>query len=213
MTSDPIATEHRMTTDTTPPRPEAQAISGRENLEQTGREALSAAQARTETLKAEAEDAMAAANAEALRRTEAAKGRTAEEISRTAHGLETAAAELEGSPFQQDLLREAAGGLEQLSRAVDGRSIAQMTGDLSDFARRNPVGFLGGAALAGFALARFARADRPETREAFDGFSGGDPFPTGASPTTFAGGAASGVSTAGADTATGGKPMGEKTHV
>jgi hypothetical protein len=33
-----------------------------------------------------------------------------------------------------------------------------MAGDISDYARRNPLVFLGGAALVGFALTRFAKA-------------------------------------------------------
>jgi hypothetical protein len=143
--------------------PEAETVSGRENLKQTGQEAMTAARERAGELRADAEAAVGDLGEAAQQQTEAAKGRAAEEISRTAEGLETAADELEGSPLQQDLLREAAGGLKQISQAIEGRSIAQMTSDLSDFARRNPLGFLSGAALAGFALARFARAGRPAT--------------------------------------------------
>ena len=36
-----------------------------------------------------------------------------------------------------------------------------MAGELSEFGRQNPVAYLGGAALVGFALARFARASTP----------------------------------------------------
>ncbi|HVH02885.1 MAG TPA: hypothetical protein VM891_08085 [Amaricoccus sp.] len=80
------------------------------------------------------------------------------ELDRTAEGLAAAAAELEGSPLQQDLLQEAAEGLKQISRAMQGKSIGAMVEEFSDFGRRNPLAFLGGAALAGFALARFAQA-------------------------------------------------------
>ena len=68
---------------------------------------------------------------------------------------------MEGSPFQQDLLREAADGLKQIAHAVEGKSIGTMAGELSEFGRQNPVAYLGGAALVGFALARFARASTP----------------------------------------------------
>lgn len=80
------------------------------------------------------------------------------EIDRTADGLAAAAAELEGSPLQHDLLHEAAEGLKQISRAMQGKSIGTMVEEFSDFGRRNPLAYLGGAALAGFALARFAQA-------------------------------------------------------
>ena len=95
-------------------------------------------------------------------KTDELKGQTADEIARTARGLEAAADGLEGSPLQQDLLREAADGLKQIARAVQGKSIGAMVGDLSEFGRQNPLAYLGGAALAGFALARFARASSPE---------------------------------------------------
>ena len=90
-----------------------------------------------------------------------AKAQAADEIARTARGLEAAADEMEGSPLQQDLLREAADGLKQIAHAVEGKSIGTMAADLSEFGRQNPVAYLGGAALVGFALARFARASTP----------------------------------------------------
>ena len=49
-----------------------------------------------------------------------------------------------------------------------------MAADLSAFGRQNPVAYLGGAALVGFALARFARASTPSEQ--------------GAGATEFAGG-------------------------
>jgi ATP phosphoribosyltransferase regulatory subunit HisZ len=75
-----------------------------------------------------------------------------------------AAEEMDGSPLQQDLLREAADGLKQIARAVEGKSIGAMAGELSEFGRHNPVAYLGGAALVGFALARFARASTAEEK-------------------------------------------------
>ena len=80
---------------------------------------------------------------------------------------------MEGSPFQQDLLREAADGLKQIARAVEGKNIGTLAGDLADFGRRNPVAYLGGAALVGFALARFARASTPAGSTAASRFGAG----------------------------------------
>ena len=95
-----------------------------------------------------------------------AKAQAADEIARTARGLEAAAEEMEGSPLQQDLLREAADGLKQIAHAVEGKSIGTMAAELSEFGRQNPVAYLGGAALVGFALARFARASTPAGTDA-----------------------------------------------
>lgn len=57
-----------------------------------------------------------------------------------------------------NLVRQAAGGLEQASDALKGRSIPELAGSVADFARRQPAAFLIGATLAGVALGRFARA-------------------------------------------------------
>jgi len=101
------------------------------------------------------------AKSAAAENVEETKEQAAGEIARTAQGLEAAAKDMEGSPLQQDLLREAAAGLKQIAHAVEGKSIGAMAGELSEFGRQNPVAYLGGAALVGFALARFARASTP----------------------------------------------------
>lgn len=56
------------------------------------------------------------------------------------------------------LIRQAASGLEGLSRSVRGSSIDDMLASVRAFGRRNPTAFIGGAVLAGLALGRFARA-------------------------------------------------------
>lgn len=165
-------TEHDRTTG-----PRADTLSGRENIKETGREALAAARERVDAAGTEARSMLDDAVDAAQQQTEAAKGHTAREIRRTAEGLEAAARELQDSPLQRDLLSEAADGLQQISRAVDGKSISRMSAELSDFARMNPVAFLGGAALTGFALARFARAGEP--RAATSGYTA-DGYPAGA---------------------------------
>ena len=129
---------------------------------ETARDVGAAAKERLGDLRDTAQSSIDDAKAAAADKTEAVKGRTADEISRTAEGLEAAAKEMDGSPLQQDLLREAADGLKHIAQAVQGKSIGAMVGDLSEFGRQNPLAYLGGAALAGFALARFARASKPE---------------------------------------------------
>jgi len=56
------------------------------------------------------------------------------------------------------LVREVANGLEQATGAISGSSVQDLTRSVADFARRQPTTFLIGAALAGIALGRFARA-------------------------------------------------------
>lgn len=57
-----------------------------------------------------------------------------------------------------NLVREAASGLEQVSGAIEGKNIQELTRSVSGFARRQPAAFLIGAALAGIAIGRFAKA-------------------------------------------------------
>jgi hypothetical protein len=133
--------------------------SGPPDVAASVREAGAAAREQiTGTARSALEDARTAAADKTTELKDVAVG----EIDRTARGLEAAAAELEASPLQHDLLHEAAEGLKQISRAMQGKSIGTMVEELSDFGRRNPLAYLGGAALAGFALARFARASASE---------------------------------------------------
>ena len=41
--------------------------------------------------------------------------------------------------------------------------VGDIVSDLAGFGRRNPVAYLGGATLAGFALARLAQASAPDS--------------------------------------------------
>ena len=158
------------------------------DLVETARDAGAAAQERLVDLRNAAVTSLDEAKSAATEKIEETKDQAAGEIARTAEGLAAAAEEMEGSPFQQDLLREAADGLKQIARAVEGKSIGRMAGELSEFGRQNPVAYLGGAALVGFALARFARASTPS---ATDGASEARPrsqFDTRRFSTEFTGG-------------------------
>ena len=100
---------------------------------------------------------------EAAARAESAKQDLAQELSATAEALGFAARELEGHSLQRSLLSQASEGLTSISRAIEGRSVGDIVSDLAGFGRRNPVAFLGGATLAGFALARLAQASAPDS--------------------------------------------------
>jgi len=56
------------------------------------------------------------------------------------------------------VVRQAASGLESLSRSVAGANMQDMVTSVRNFGRANPIAFLGGAMLAGLAIGRFARA-------------------------------------------------------
>ena len=143
------------------------------DLVQTARDAGAAAQERMGGLREAALSSVDEAKSAAIEKVDETKEQAAGEIARTAESLAAAAEKMEGSPFQQDLLREAADGLKQIAGAVEGKSIGAMAAELSEFGRQNPVAYLGGAALVGFALARFARASAPAGSSATSHLGGG----------------------------------------
>ena len=78
--------------------------------------------------------------------------------------LKAASSELSGKQlgFAGDMVQQAAGGLESLVRAVEDRSPGEMLDSLRSFGRQNPIGFIAGSVLAGFALGRLAAVLPPE---------------------------------------------------
>ena len=99
-----------------------------------------------------------------------------------ADAVRTAGDELaEKEPGQvSDLVRRAAEGLEHFSDALGRKSSGEMIASVRDFGRQNPIGFLAGSMLAGFALARFASSSSPDDgaarSEPTDRVSGAKPF-------------------------------------
>jgi hypothetical protein len=77
-----------------------------------------------------------------------------------AHALRSASDDLRerGQPLAAEYSRQVADGLESLTNWVSRRNIDDVTGSLEDFARQRPVAFIGGAMVAGFALARFMKS-------------------------------------------------------
>lgn len=111
-----------------------------------------------EDVKNRAANAAGAAKAEALRRTEGAKGSFADELDRIAAALQAACGELRGGSTAERGFEWAAHGVERTARTVRSRETSELVNEIGSFARRNPSLFLGGAALLGFAASRFAKA-------------------------------------------------------
>lgn len=101
-----------------------------------------------------------AAKAEALDRAEGAKDGLADQGERLAASLRSAVDGGDDS-IQAKLMAAAADSVTDLSNTLRGKSFDQLLSDAGDFARRNPGAFVAAAALAGFAVARFARASAP----------------------------------------------------
>ena len=93
---------------------------------------------------------------------DAAKSAAADEISGVASAMRAAAEEMRSGSPQERTFGQIAEGIADVSDAMREKDLSTMVQDVSDFARRNPLVFLGGAALIGFAATRFARASRPD---------------------------------------------------
>ena len=81
-------------------------------------------------------------------------------IEGVANALRSASDDLRerGQPLAAEYSRQVADGLESLANWVSRRNVDDVTGGLEDFARQRPVAFIGGAMVAGFALARFMKS-------------------------------------------------------
>jgi hypothetical protein len=92
------------------------------------------------------------------------KDAAAQQMDGWAHALKTASDDLDnrGQGSAAGWVRQAAAGLERASGTVRERNVDDLLGTVEDFARRQPVAFLGGAVVAGFGLARLMKstADR-----------------------------------------------------
>lgn len=105
-----------------------------------------------------AQDMKSAAAAQA----DAAKATVADEVSGVASALRTAASELRSGSPQERTFGQIAEALADASDGMREKDLGAMVEDVSNFARKNPLVFLGGAALLGFAATRFAKAsDKP----------------------------------------------------
>lgn len=117
-----------------------------------------------QTLKAEAQSfahvAQDRVRAETQKGTQAATktlGDFANAVRRAGDDLE----QHDQSPASR-LVRQAADGLESLSRNLADKEPGDLLNAVRDFGRKNPAAFIGGAVLVGLAVGRFARATEPE---------------------------------------------------
>ena len=99
------------------------------------------------------------------------KDKLAEQVGTVAEAIGTAADELEtknGAASQY--VRMIADQTEKFSSTIRNNDVDALLGMANDFGRRQPVAFLGMAALLGFAASRFlvATANRPTPDDAFD---------------------------------------------
>ncbi|WP_209381235.1 hypothetical protein [Pararoseomonas baculiformis] len=152
-----------------------QVQSKAEEVASQAKETLSSAK---EEAGARAEELLHAGRERAEGLAEEGKAAAAERASGFASAIRNAADDLEDtSPEIARHVRTAAESVEGISAALRDRSAGELMQDVTDFARRQPAAFFGVAALAGFALVRFARSSAENPSMAEGGRSHAAPAP------------------------------------
>lgn len=137
---------------------EAEAEAVRSKVAAAGTAAQERAEAHYETARGHLQDAAQAARDRAYEEAETFRNRAEDEVRTSAEAFREAASEAEGHPVQEQAMNQIAETMSHAADALRDVDIQSIPDDLSEFARRHPAIFLGGAALVGFALARFLKA-------------------------------------------------------
>lgn len=118
------------------------------------------ARAAVDDVKQEARDAAEEAKQKARTTAATQKDAAAERMGGFAHALNAASDDLRerGQEFAADYVHQAADGLEHASKVMRERDVDQLIGSVEDFARHQPVAFLGAAVATGFGLARLLKS-------------------------------------------------------
>lgn len=106
-------------------------------------------------------------NTEAQSRAETARQAAADEVQSAADAANAAAAQFDTGSFQAQVAHQIADQIEAIATHLRQTNVSGLVAQTSDFARRNPLLFVGGAAALGFATTRFlkARDPRPDARD------------------------------------------------
>jgi len=116
------------------------------------------------TLKQEGTQVLHDVQERAVEAAERGKHAGAEQAEGIARAVHRAASELEdNSPQLASIVHDAAGTIDRMARSLQESSPGDMLQGVQDFARRQPLAFFGATVLAGFAIARFARASAPRS--------------------------------------------------
>lgn len=116
------------------------------------------AAAASEEVKARAQGVADTVTAEAGNYAGQAKDAAADEVKGVASALRTAAEEMRSGSPQERTFSQIAESLADASDTMRDKDLGEMVWAVTDFAKRNPMVFLGSAALIGFAATRFAKA-------------------------------------------------------
>lgn len=105
--------------------------------------------------------AKAAVAQEAIAQAESAKHAAAQEVQAAANAAEAAATELDPASPQAQAVQQVADHIEEVAAKLRTADLRHLANQTTEVARQNPLLFIGGAALLGFAAARFLKARDP----------------------------------------------------
>ena len=111
-----------------------------------------------------AEDARDSAAASAREEAEELRSRAVHEAEDAADAAEAARQEFDQDSLQAAALRQLGEQISNVADRIRDKPVDGMIDDIAVFARRNPLLFLGGAAIAGFAAARFLKSGNGSPR-------------------------------------------------
>lgn len=149
--------------------------------------AMETGKAALDEIKTRASDVAATMKDGLEERADVAKDSLADGGKRLAESIRTAAGDPNSGSMQAKVLDLVATNVADMSDRLRGRDLQSILTDVQDFARRNPAAFVAGAAIAGFAMARFLRSSGTSTDNDFYAAGMADDF--GASDDLMAGGA------------------------
>ncbi len=109
-------------------------------------------------IKAAASNKFDQAMTEVRAQADGAKTGVADEVTSVANALRRATEELRGGSAQERTIGAIASSLADASDAIRDKDLGEIVQMVSKVARENPLMFLGGAALLGFAASRYAKA-------------------------------------------------------
>ncbi len=109
-----------------------------------------------------ADDAKAALRAEVDRKADALRDTTADKAQSFADAADAAASKFDGDSLQARAAHQVADQIESVARHLRGTDLNQVVHSASEFARRNPLIFISGAALVGLTATRFLKARDPQ---------------------------------------------------
>ncbi|MBP2548416.1 ElaB/YqjD/DUF883 family membrane-anchored ribosome-binding protein [Neorhizobium galegae] len=106
-----------------------------------------------------AEDGMSKVSAAASQAADQQKTYAADRVAGVANAIERVGSELEGDePELGRMTRQMGESVQRFAEDIKGRDLGEIAGMAEDFGRRQPLAFLGIAAIAGLAASRFIGA-------------------------------------------------------